>query len=270
MKIGVRAHDYGKLPVETLIEAIRQDGFSNIQLAIPKAIEGIGGFDQITPGLIQKIKAVCQQEQVEISVFGCYIEPSLVDETKRQAEVDKFLKGIEYAKQLDARCIGTETTRFNGTEEEREDAFQSLLKSVRTMVQKAEEVGIDIGIEPVAYHTLATPQLTKRLLDTINSPRLKVILDPVNLITVENIKNQESLWQECIELFGDKICAVHIKGIKVNSDNELEKSGLGECQVNFKSILREVITRDPEMPILREEAIPAIANLDQKFIQEQI
>ncbi|MGL6174170.1 MAG: sugar phosphate isomerase/epimerase family protein [Cellulosilyticaceae bacterium] len=270
MKIGVRAHDYGKLPIETLIEAIKQDGFSNIQLAIPKAIEGIGGFEQITPDLIGKIKKICQVEQIEISVFGCYIEPSISDELKRQAEIDKFLKGIEYAKELGAGCIGTETTRFSGTEAEREVAFQRLVDSVRQMVNRAEEIGIDIGIEPVAYHTLATPQLTKRLLDTIQSPRLKVILDPVNLITIYNIRTQENLWQECIELFGDKICAIHIKGIKVNADDELEKVSLTECEVNFKTILKEMIKRNPEMPVLREEAIPALARLEQEFIKEQI
>lgn len=266
MKIGVRAHDYDQMPIAQLIKQIKADGFESIQLAIPKVIEEIKGFDDITPELVTDIKVICEEEGIDISVFGCYIDPALLDDEKREVEVAKFLKSIEFAKQLNAGCIGTETTHFDKEESKREEAFIKLVDSVRRMVAKAEEAGIDIGIEPVASHTLNTPELTKRLLEIINSPRLKVIFDPVNLITVENIKEQEKLWDDCFKMFGDKICAMHIKGIRLSEENELEKAPLSEAQINYTRLLKEIQKYHPHMHLLREEAIPSSAKADQAFM----
>ena len=47
MYIGLRAHDYGKQPLEDLFSKISGDGFHAIQLAIPKAIEGINSLDDV-------------------------------------------------------------------------------------------------------------------------------------------------------------------------------------------------------------------------------
>lgn len=270
MKIGVRAHDYDKMPIAELIKRIKKDGFETIQLAIPKVIEEVKGFNDITPELVEDIKEICEEVGMEIGVFGCYIEPALLDDGKRQEEVAKFLKSIEFAKQLNAKCIGTETTRFDRAESEREEAFMKLVDSVRSMVAKAEEVGIDVGIEPVASHTLNTPQLTGRLIEMIDSPRLKIIFDPVNLITAENIKNQEKLWDDCFELFGDKICAMHIKGIKLGEDNKLQKVGLNEAEINYTRLIKEVQKGKEKLPLLREEAVPAMAQNDQEFIKTRI
>ena len=37
MKIGVRAHDYGRMEIEKLAEVLRAQGYDGAQLAMPKA-----------------------------------------------------------------------------------------------------------------------------------------------------------------------------------------------------------------------------------------
>lgn len=256
MKIGLRAHDYGKLPLQELMARISGDGFRGIQLAIPKAIEGINGYDQVDEALLSAIKDECKKHNIEIAVFGCYVELSYLDTKERQQQVDKFLLGIDFAKALDAGCIGSETTRFTGIDEERQIAFEGLVDSVKQIVKKAEEIGIDIGIEPVASHTLNTPELTKELLERVPSDRLKVIFDPVNLLTAENIHDQDNLWDRCFECFGDRICALHVKGIRLNKSGQLEKATLAESEVNLKKIMDWVKVHRPDISALREEIKP--------------
>ena len=49
MKIGVRAHDYGKMEIERLAAVLHDEGYQAAQLALPKAFSGIDTYDDLTP-----------------------------------------------------------------------------------------------------------------------------------------------------------------------------------------------------------------------------
>lgn len=272
MYIGLRAHDYGKLPVEELFKRISEDGFHAVQLAIPKAIEGINSLDEVDEKLLQEIKGAMEKYNIAIPVFGCYVELGHRDPIERQKHVDRFLKGMEIAKSLGARCIGSETTHFplDGKEEEREGAFEGLVDSVKQIVKKGEEIGLDVAIEPVAKHTLNTPELANKLYERVPSERLKFILDLVNLLTEENIHKQDEILDKCFTLWGDKIWALHMKGIKVNEEGKLEQATFEENEANFKKVIDWVKVNMPETTVLREEIEPAHAKADYAYMKALI
>lgn len=272
MNIGLRAHDYGKMPVEELFKKINSDGFHEIQLAIPKAIEGVNSLDDVDETLLNAIKEAMEKYEIAIPVFGCYVELGHLDPVERQKQVNRFLKGMDFAKYLGARCIGSETTHLSmdSTEQERSIAFEGLVDSVKQIVKKGEEIGLDVAIEPVARHTLNTPELTKTLLDRVSSDRLKIIFDPVNLITTQNIADQERLWDRAFENFGEKIVALHMKGICLNEAGELEKADLLGNAVNFKRITAWLQSNRPDITVLREEIKPQEALSDRAFMNELI
>ncbi len=268
MNIGLRAHDYGKMPLEELFKKISDDGFHEIQLAIPKAIEGVSSLEEVDEDLLKAIKAAMQKYNISIPVFGCYVELGYLDAMQRQKQVDRFLKGMDFAKYLGARCIGSETTHFSidSTVEERSIAFEGLVDSVKQIVKKGEEIGLDVAIEPVAVHTLNTPELTKELLERVPSERLKIIFDPVNLLTAKNIAEQEKLWDRAFECFGDKIVALHMKGTRLNEAGELEKANLQDNAAHFKRIIEWLKVNKPEITVLREEIKPEEAKADRDFM----
>lgn len=272
MNVGLRAHDYGKKPVDELFKEISEDGFYEIQLALPKAIEGVNSLDDVDEDLLESIKENMQKYGISIAVFGCYVELGCLDEEQRQKEVNRFLKGMDFAKYLGAKCIGSETTHLSmdASEGERKIAFEGLVDSVRQIVKKGEEIGLDVAIEPVARHTLNTPELTKALLKRVPSERLKIIFDPVNLVTVANIEEQERLWERAFECFGEKIVALHMKGTRLNEAGELETADFKTSAVNFKRIINWLKTNQPDVPVLREEIKPQEAEADRVFMSTLI
>ena len=44
MKIGVRAHDYGKREIEKMAQLLHEEGYEAAQLALPKVFAGIGAY----------------------------------------------------------------------------------------------------------------------------------------------------------------------------------------------------------------------------------
>ncbi len=246
---GTRAHDYpGKTPAEHF-SAILEDGMTTLQLAIPKSF----GAAYPTPQpLLDEIKAALDERSMSVTVLGCYINPALPDADERRAQVDTYIKAMPAAHFLGARCIGTETTRFADDESERPAAMQRLTESVKRMCAEAEKHDVYVGIEPVASHTLGRPELVAQLIEDVNSDRLKIIFDPINLITPAHLADQTAFFKTCKELFGEKIVAVHVK------DFVLDEAGRKAEAPLFKGILDwnaffTVFSEYGDLPLIRDE-----------------
>ena len=72
MKIGCRAHDYGKHPAQELALILHNAGYQAAQVAVPKAIEGINDYQHISPEQLETLRSGFAAHDVEISVLGCY------------------------------------------------------------------------------------------------------------------------------------------------------------------------------------------------------
>lgn len=92
MKIGVRAHDYGKLNAGELAAALHKEGYQAAQLALPKAIAGIDSYDDITLKKVDEIRKAFEEEQVELAVFGCYMDLGNPDSQVREHAVATLKK----------------------------------------------------------------------------------------------------------------------------------------------------------------------------------
>ena len=254
MKIGVRAHDFGKMEPSKLAKRLNEAGFEAAQLAIPKAIEGINSFSDITPVILDDIRNVFEENCVDISILGCYVEIGYSDKDARLSEVEKFKMGLENAKILGVSLVGTETTNFSpDMDYMREDAYQNVKDSVLRMADRAEQLGVNIAIEPVADHTLNSADLTRRLFDEVGSKRLVTILDPVNLIlTKDDILEQEHIFSSFFDIVGSDIAALHVKDIVLAEDGEKIWRNIGCGEIRFEMIFEWLRQHKNDIPILRE------------------
>jgi len=96
--------------------------------------------------------------------------------------------------------------------------------------------GVIVGIEAVTSHTVSTPAKMRLVLDTIRSNNLQVIFDPVNLICLENHRDQDRIIQESFDLFGDRIAVIHAKDFIVEG-GVYRQVRTGQGQLNYKLLL---------------------------------
>jgi len=262
---GARAHDYpGKTPAEHF-SAILADDMTTMQLAIPKSF----GAPYPTPQpLLNEIKAALIELNMSVTVLGCYISPALEDEAQRRAQVDTYIAAMPAAHFLGARCIGTETTAFRGTPEEHPAAMARLIDSMRRMADEAEKHDVYIGVEPVASHTLNTPAAVAELIEKVGSDRLKVIFDPINLITPADAGDQRAFLTKCRDLFGERIVAVHVKDFALNDSLRKTEAPM------FKGIFDwdcfcEVFS-GYELPMIRDEGTPGLNKTEFAELKRRI
>lgn len=267
MKLGVRAHDYGRHKAGELAKLLKAEGFEAAQVALHKAIAGIPAPYPIEDEKLQEVKDAFEKAQIDISVLGCYMNLS-TDDPKEKADHTRNLKaGISYAKMLNAGMIGTETSYGVLPMEAKKETRKQVWDMISGLLPLAEEKGVILGIEPVAAHTLYSPQWTKELIQDMKSPNLKIIFDPVNLLTKNRIQDQEELWRECFEAFGEQIQAVHLKDCVLDDQGNFAPCPLGTGLMKYDYLFSWLTKNKAQISVMREEIAMESAHQDILFMK---
>ena len=118
-----------------------------------------------------------------------------------------------------------------------------------------------MGIEPVALHTLHTPELTRRLIADVNSPNLRVILDTANLVTPESTapEAQMEILERALSCFGERICALHVKDGVFGREGKWENRPLGQGVMDWPRLLPRLRAHNDALCALREGVFPGMA-----------
>jgi L-ribulose-5-phosphate 3-epimerase len=119
-----------------------------------------------------------------------------------------------------------------------------MLKGLGEMVAEAERFGVIVAVEGVANFVASSPDRIRRMLDSISSPNLQVLLDVVNLLTPENHTECRRIIDDSFELFGDRIVAVHAKDFRVEA-GRMVSVPLGEGLMDYPLLLRHLKVRKP-------------------------
>ncbi len=268
MIIGMRGHDFGRMEPETLAKAIAGKGFRATQLAFTKAFPG-QAETYMTRERLEAIRDAFAAQGVRVPVMGCYISASDRDEAVRNDAKEKFAACLRASVILGAGCVGTETTHFTFEESEREAAYARLLDFMRAVVPVAESCGAIVGIEPVACHTLSTPEMARRLLDDVKSDSVKIILDMGNLLTKETCSPEAQLdiLNRCLALFGDRICVLHVKDGVFGEDGKWIEKPMGEGVMDWKTLLPILKAHDDSLCALREGVWPGREEEERRLIE---
>ncbi|HOP73704.1 MAG TPA: sugar phosphate isomerase/epimerase family protein [Bacillota bacterium] len=261
MRLGVRAHDFGKLPVEELAAAIAAKGFTSIQLALAKAIPNIDtSLGRLSPGLANYIGETFHKHGIHIAVLGCYINPVHPDPDERRKVLARFKEHIRMARDFGCSIVATETGSANADCSFHPDnpspkMLQELIGNVAQLVEEAEKFGVFVCIEGVTHHTMSTPQKIRQVLEAIDSPNLQVLFDPVNLTPADNPQSYQTILQESLELFGDRIFVLHAKDFAIENGSK-KTVPIGRGLMDWEYVLKEILRQKPYLEILVEDNKP--------------
>ena len=273
MMIGIRAHDVAYAPLEELIPNIHKQGFHCMHIALNKSIKEFKtDLCTMTPGLAMYMKELCQDNHVDVAVLGCYKNLCNPDEEQHKKIVEQYKAHIRFAAVLGAGVVGTETGAVNKEykyEEANhsEEALQLFIKNLRPIVKYAEQFGVIVAIEPVWKHIVYTVERARQVLDAIDSPNLRIIFDPVNLLCPENLDQQDEIIEKAFDLLRDEIAVVHCKDYEL-VDGELVSIAAGTGHLNYPLLLKKVKEYKPYVHCTLENTVPENAIATREFMEK--
>jgi sugar phosphate isomerase/epimerase len=89
--------------------------------------------------------------------------------------------------------------------------WHDLLTAMEAAISIADRHNVDLGIEPELGNVVNSAKKARRLIDTVKSRRLKVVIDPANLFEVATLEQQRDLVSSAIDLLADRIVLAHAK-----------------------------------------------------------
>jgi len=274
LRLGVRAHDFGRATADELAARIAASGFPCVQLALNKAIAGLNlQAGELTADLARNIGGAFARQGVAIEVLGCYVNPIYPDLKIRRTLLDYFKDHLRFAREFGCGLVALESGSVNAEYlphpvNHGDEAFGAMLNSLSELVAEAERCGVSVGLEAVTAHTVSSAQKMRRVLDIIGSKNLKVVFDPVNLLSRETATEQARVIPEALQLLGDDIAVFHAKDF-VLENGALKTVPAGRGQLDYAPVLQFIRSRKPGLGVLLEEAGAEVAGQCAQFLLNQ-
>ncbi len=223
MNIGIRLHDTTGSMLEERLDHAKAQGFTCAHLAMQKAVAGFSMADApslLTDELAARVREAFASRGMGCAVLGCYLNLATPDEEQYRRNLEIYFAHLRFGRLIGAVVVGTETGAPNtGYKTEpacwTEEALALFIRRAGPVVRRAEEEGVCFAVEPVCRHIVHTPERAERVLEALNSDRLRIILDAVNLLTPANHGQADALIAESIRRFGDRIDVLHMKDYTV-------------------------------------------------------
>ncbi|MBM7453254.1 sugar phosphate isomerase/epimerase [Acholeplasma morum] len=244
IKIGIRAHDMGKMDAKSLFEEANNFGFDGIQLVVNKALVP---EPQLTKEAFEELNAV---KNTNVFLLGSYFNPIHSDLQKIETGMNRFFKQLELASILNTEYVATETGSYNDDQwtyhvnNHTEEAYQKVLSKMRILVKKAEEVNRTVLIEAAFGHVIYKASVLKRLVLDLNSKHVGVIVDLYNLLNLENYTEHESILEDALITLKPYIKVFHLKNY-IYQDNKLVQTGLHRGEMNYQRLLPLMVKSNP-------------------------
>ena len=265
MKFGVRVHDFGRDDAKILAKKVREFGFESIHLAVKKALPGMSGNIDIKEKDTEYIKEAFSG--IELSVLGSYIDFTTDDDEIWQNHRKEFIAAMKISKPLSALYIGSESSYGNISMEDKIRLFPKLIERLDDILNEAYKYDVYVAMEPVEAHTLYCSEWTWKMIDKLGSERLKIIFDPLNVLTRERVDSQEVLWRECIDAFGKETEIIHLKDGNFPDKGRHVPCKLGDGVMRYEIIAKWLKKEKPDITIIREEARYEYAKEDLVFMK---
>lgn len=269
MKIGVRAHDYGRMEIEKLAEILHSHGYDGAQLALPKAFTEIRRYEDITSRHLERIRCAFEKYHLEIPVFGCYMDLGNPDPVIRDHAVRTLKKCLAYSRELGAGVVGTETAYPHLNRQEKAQWYPYMVDSIKHAVEEAVRLDVKLAIEPVYWHPLEDLEAVLDVMDKVGEPEhLRMIFDASNLLQFPDTTDQKAYWGEWLKYTGKYIEAMHIKDFYFDENGGYCPVLLGKGVIQYETISQWLHENRPDLFLLREEMNPETAAEDIDFIRK--
>lgn len=256
MRVGVCTTDLTPRPAAKLFETLRKLGTPVTQLSFASVAEArfepdgnieIPGF--IDEEVVELVRRGAAENGVEIAALNGTFNMAHPDASVRKEGLRRLEILARATNTLGCRiitlCSGTRNTASlwaphpeNGAAEAWGDMFETVAAAVET----AEKYGITLAVETEAGNIIDTPEKARKLMDSVGSPNLKMIMDCANLFHAgEAYKaNARPVMKHAFDLFGKDVVVAHGKDIRESGGIDFCPAGEGIVDyVYFAQLLRE-------------------------------
>ena len=254
MQLGIFAYTFVRPTVEEVFDAVRAHGMVNTEWNYV-AIAQQEVPDQVDPAFAERVRVAAAERGISVDSIAGYTNLVDPDPERRRAGLQRLCGLIRTARAHGAGkvalCTGSRDAdsmwRWHDGNDDA-DAWNDLLASLGVCIEAAEEAGVTLVFEPEVNNVVHTARKARRLLDELQSARLKVVFDGANIYHKGELARQQKMLSEAIDLLGADIALAHAKDIEEDGDAGHAAAGTGK--LDFGHYLSELARSGYDGPLL--------------------
>ncbi len=259
LTVGVATLGFGGWTNKALAEELDRQDIRTIQLFLNQTdsrywkYNGRSDVSDLTPERCRAIADTYRDKGITIHSVGVYTNLIHPDPAERQANLEYFAAMMKIAAAMDVHVLITEAGHYHSEEPAPRVAYHFQEEVWRTMVATGKELAsladahdATVLLEPFFRGFLASAKRTRLFLEEVDSPRIRALLDPANLLEVDGLEemfDQLQPWIDCL----------HAKDRKLHVDRGVPA---GQGDLDYEQFVALAAERTPKAPLILEYVGP--------------
>ena len=270
MEIGIFARTFSRKSLAEVLDAVAASGLRLVHFNLSCA-----GLPSLPVALSRSDALSIQAEFNErglrmVGVSGTcnLIHPDLLKRREGLLRVAQLATACaSLGTNLISLCTGTrdpENMWRHHPENQSAAAWNDLRSSLLELLDRTGETGVRFGIEPERANVVNSAERARLLLDEIGSSRIKIILDPANLLVPEDFPRQEQIVAKAFQILAPEIATVHAKDI----DSAGVHVSAGRGVLNYRHFFQCLRLHAPQSPVILHELEETDVPRAVRFLRE--
>jgi len=210
----------GAMSITDMVKRVRDAGYTASNASIRRSV-----WLDATDAEVRELKEALAEYDVDffdMHTTGSNIHP---DPVEREKVYRYTVDSCEAAEKVGCRMVTTHTGSA-GTDRAMSphadnwtwDTWKKSVAAMKRILKDTAGMKVQLGVEATNMTAMNNPRAHLRLIEEIGDPRLRVCIDPVNMINLGNYYRSTELIEECFDLLGEHIIAGHAKDTWVLPD----------------------------------------------------
>ncbi len=217
MQIGIFAKTFdGKTP-DQVFASMRAAGYAHCQYNM--ACSGLAALpDEISGAVTEQFNLARNTHGVTVEALSATYNMIHPDEARRYRGAAHLDVLAQFAKAMNipllSLCTGSRDADdqwAHHPDNQSKEALRDLRMAMERAIAVAEAHDLLLGMEPEHGNVINSARAAEALINEMASPRLRIILDPANLIHDETGSEQHAIIGEAIDLLGEHMAMAHAK-----------------------------------------------------------
>jgi len=254
--IGVSTLGFGEYTNRQLAQEFAAESVRTIQLFLSQSdsqywvYSGRSDVSAITPDRAREIANEYRSVGIDIHSIGVYTNLIHPDPAERAANLDYFEAMMHIGAEMNVHTFITEAGH-HGTADHvpyhfQTDTWKHMVETGRELAKRAEACNATVLVEPSFLSFFASAKRTRVFLEEVGSPRMRALLDPANILELNDLEEmfaQLAPWIDCI----------HAKDRKLHVDYGVPA---GQGDIDYKRFVALAAKDAPNAPLILEYVGP--------------
>jgi len=257
--VGVATFGFGAFTNDELAQELAANKVNTIQLFLSQADSNYWRYNSrndlssLDASRCKEIADTYREAGIAIHSIGVYTNLIHGDEAERKANLEYFEEMFRVGTDMGVHTFITEAGHYepegdaHGVPHHFQEAvWHQMVDTGKTLATVAEAYDATVLYEPFYRGFLASAKRVRLFIEAIDSPRARVLLDPANLIELNDI-------EEMFAQLGPYIDCMHAKDRKLHVDAGV---AAGEGDVDYDVFVAQTAKHTPHAPFIVEYVGP--------------